>query len=334
MIANFFLDNRIGGPHIYSKYVQKDIPKYDFLDVSCGKSNWSNINLVNIKRISKYLYFFELVINIFLILINKKIKSRNYFFVYSIFNIGPIIAGIFLRKKIYWFIIEDINFINKITFKFINFFFKINTICINKNIAKKLKLKKNYQIYVPRINVKFWRQNKLVRIKKKKLTLTMVGNINRVKNYFNFLIMLKNIKSNVEINIVGEVLKNQINYYKKIKNIKLPKNIKISFLGKKNNFFIKKLLLKSDVFCLPSLSEGTSLSMLEAMSMSKICLVSKESNISNIIKNNYNGFVFELNKKSILLKINEILLLNLARQKKIQKNARSTILNINSKFKL
>ena len=60
----------------------------------------------------------------------------------------------------------------------------------------------------------------------------------------------------------------------------------------------------------------------------------KESNISNIIKNNYNGFVFELNEKSILLKINEILLLNLARQKKIQKNARSTILNINNKFKL
>ena len=49
MIANFFLDNRIGGPHIYSNKIQKN-KNYKFFNVSCGKSSWSDLNLSNIKK--------------------------------------------------------------------------------------------------------------------------------------------------------------------------------------------------------------------------------------------------------------------------------------------
>ena len=35
MIANFFLDNRIGGPHTYSNHIQKDLKNYNFLNISC-----------------------------------------------------------------------------------------------------------------------------------------------------------------------------------------------------------------------------------------------------------------------------------------------------------
>ena len=101
MIANFFLDNRIGGPHIYSNQIQKNLKNYRFLNVSCGKSNWSDLNLSNLKRNHKFFYVFELLINFFVIIKNKQLKESNIFFVYSILNFAPILAGIFLKKKIY-----------------------------------------------------------------------------------------------------------------------------------------------------------------------------------------------------------------------------------------
>ena len=83
----------------------------------------ANIHLSNLKRVNKYFYILEVLLNFFLIIKNKKINNTNTFFVFSIFNIAPVIAGIFLKKKIYWFIIEDINILN-IFFKIINYFYK------------------------------------------------------------------------------------------------------------------------------------------------------------------------------------------------------------------
>ncbi len=334
MISNFFLDNRIGGPHIYSKYIVRDLKNEKFLNITCGKSKWSNQSLINIKRYNKYLYFFEIIINIYEILINKNIKKTNLFFVFSIFNLAPILSGIFLRKKIYWFLIEDVTSTGKFFFKIINFFFHIEIICINKMIAKKLEIKK-YKVYYPKINARFWQRRKMVDLKSKnKLIFTLIGNINRTKNYYQFSKFLKNINLPIQVNIIGEILKNQYQYYKKIKKILYVDSIKVSFHGRKDKNFIKNILNKTDLFFLPSLSEGTSISMLEAMSMASICVVSKESNQSKIIKNGRNGFVFDLDTKSFKKVLNKITNLNFSEQKKIRKNARITILNNNLRFKL
>lgn len=187
MIVNFFLDNRIGGPHIYSDQIKKDLDNYKFLNVSCGKSSWSDLSLSNIKRKHTFFYIFELLINFFLIIKNSKLKKSNIFFVYSVLNFAPIFAGIFLRKKIYWFIIEDVKFYSIFFFKIINYFCKIKIVCINKNIAKKLRLKKNYKIYLPKINIKFWKRNKTIKLKNEFIIITLVGNINKIKNYYRFL---------------------------------------------------------------------------------------------------------------------------------------------------
>ena len=56
---------------------------------------------------------------------------------------------------------------------------------------------------------------------------------------------------------------------------------------------------------MPSLSEGLSVSLTEAMSSGCICLVSKSSNHSNVI-NSKNGFIFDLNKKSFLAELEKI----------------------------
>jgi len=48
-----------------------------------------------------------------------------------------------------------------------------------------------------------------------------------------------------------------------------------------------------DIFLLPSLSEGTSMTLLEAMSLKKPCIVTDAGGNSEIIKNDYNGIVTE-----------------------------------------
>ena len=72
--------------------------------------------------------------------------------------------------------------------------------------------------------------------------------------------------------------------------------------------------------------------MLEALSMGSICVVSKESNQSKIIKNGKNGFVFDLDIKSFKKILNKIINLNYSEQIKIRKHARLTILNNNKKI--
>ncbi len=122
MIANFFLDNRIGGPHIYSKTLLKDIND-DYFNVTCGKSKFSKIHLSNLKRKNKYLFLIEIFINVIEIIRNRNFKKTSTFFVFSIYNIAPILSGVILRKKLYWFLIEDINLLSKNVFRILNFFF-------------------------------------------------------------------------------------------------------------------------------------------------------------------------------------------------------------------
>ena len=54
---------------------------------------------------------------------------------------------------------------------------------------------------------------------------------------------------------------------------------------------LMRLLEQADVFLLPSVFEGLSISLLEAMSYGKICIVSNAHGNCEIIKNGVNGFV-------------------------------------------
>ena len=61
------------------------------------------------------------------------------------------------------------------------------------------------------------------------------------------------------------------------------------------------------------------------MSMSLICLVSKPSNHSKVIKNNVNGFEFDLNYYSFSELMRKIINIDQSKKKKIQYNARNSV---------
>lgn len=68
---------------------------------------------------------------------------------------------------------------------------------------------------------------------------------------------------------------------------------KISFIPFTTN--VNKYLSKADIFVLPSLSEGMSMSLLEAMSFGNACVVSDIDANKELISNAKNGLLFPLN---------------------------------------
>ena len=296
-MISFLIDSRYGGPQMINDHLKKNILKNQ-KTIYLDKKN-DEFDFINLKKINKIFYFLDILINLYkLILVKKRFEHSKIFFVYSILNIVPVIFGIILKKKVIWYILEKPDKLSYFIFKFINLFGHLEIICISDSLGKLLKLKK-YYIYFPTIDENYWKKVSKKKKYKDKLDIICVGNINKTKNHLQLILFLEKLNINYQLIIIGKKLNTQKNYFNKISslikkvNSKKKNNIKI-YQNKKKQF-IKKYLSIADLYILPSLSEGLSISLVEAMSMSLICLVSKPSNHSKVIKNNVNGFEFDLN---------------------------------------
>ncbi len=87
---------------------------------------------------------------------------------------------------------------------------------------------------------------------------------------------------------------------------------------------------KADLILLPSLIEGISISILEAMSLGKIVAATKVGGNPEIIKDGINGFLFKPKSSNLIIKtIDRILKLNQSSKKIISRNA---VLTAKNKF--
>lgn len=321
MIISFFIDNRVGGPHINFFRFEK-ILKKKITYVTVGKSNFSNIYLLNLRFLLKIFYPLEICINIIQIIFLFK-KKECIFISNGIYNLAPVIAGSILKKKTYWYLLEEPNYINKITFNIISYFFDFEILSISKNICKNYKIKR-YKYFPPFIETK---KIKLNKINKSTLKIISVGNINKIKNHFFSIRSLSRYKSNYKYEIVGSKLRTQIDLFNSIKRfIKLKKlQSKIKLLGYKNQKQIQKYLKKNDIFLLPSMTEGCPISLLEALASGKLCICTKVGDIPIIIKNGINGFLIKPNEKNLHKVLNQIKNLKQSSLKRIRINSIKTI---------
>lgn len=82
---------------------------------------------------------------------------------------------------------------------------------------------------------------------------------------------------------------------------------------------------KSEMFLLPSLSEGLPQSLLEAMARGKIVLASDNKGNKDVVINGKNGFLFPIGDKKLLAeRIRYIIFLSQKEKDKIKKSARTT----------
>ena len=83
MIANFLIDSRYGGPHLYLNSLKK-IFKIKSLDYYQDKTI-NDLNLSDLKRYNKFLFFLDVLINIILIYKNFSKQKNLKHFVYLLF---------------------------------------------------------------------------------------------------------------------------------------------------------------------------------------------------------------------------------------------------------
>ena len=89
---------------------------------------------------------------------------------------------------------------------------------------------------------------------------------------------------------------------------------------------MSKIYNSSDIFVLPSLSEGMPNALVEAMSSSLPCITTNLKNInSQIIDHGLNGYLFKINNKKKLEKYLIKLIKSKKLRKKIGDEARKTI---------
>jgi glycosyltransferase involved in cell wall biosynthesis len=85
-------------------------------------------------------------------------------------------------------------------------------------------------------------------------------------------------------------------------------------------------LVKSDLFFLPSFTEGISNSMIEAICVETPVLISRSANTSQVIENNVSGFEFvEFDSENVSVMINEIKKLDVGRIYEITSCAKKKI---------
>ncbi|MDC0471638.1 glycosyltransferase [Acidimicrobiia bacterium] len=147
-----------------------------------------------------------------------------------------------------------------------------------------------------------------------------VGRLVDQKNYEFLFNEFKNLKKNIEIDIVGEgPLKN------KLQKIATLNKLKVNFLGNINHDQLLKTYQNYKFYILPSTYEGNPKTLLEAMGSGCVVLASNIENNLEIITNKKNGYTFELKDGYLLDLFNNILSKNSNELYTVHKNAMSYI---------
>jgi N-acetyl-alpha-D-glucosaminyl L-malate synthase BshA len=147
--------------------------------------------------------------------------------------------------------------------------------------------------------------------KNNKRKIIFVGRLHQIKGVEYLIKSMAEIKEkffNCELIIVGDgPEKKKLEKLTNIHNL----NNHVRFVGRKSNMDAIKLISDSDIFVLPSLSEGFPLAILESMICGVPIIASNVTGINEIIKDGINGLLcepknnFDLSKKILILLKNE-----------------------------
>ena len=163
------------------------------------------------------------------------------------------------------------------------------------------------------------------------INLIFVGRIEKIKG-INLIIdafyKIENEIKNLILTIVGDGTERE-SLEEEVKKLNLEDKIK--FVGRQEN--VIEWLDKADIFIYPSIwKEGFGISVVEAMARGCIPIVSNRGALPEIIKNEYNGFVFEYNCTKNLL--TEVLKMVIELNKEDKERIKCNAINDSGVFKI
>ena len=179
------------------------------------------------------------------------------------------------------------------------------------------------------INEKYFLSNKNIMVKEK-INFCTIGRYSKLKNFKFLLLAFKdylNYNNQAHLTFIGgDIEGSQAEAEMKnfIKSLDLFDKVTLTGVVKTSKYYLDQ----NDIYIHPSLREGMPRSILEAMAMKKIVIASNIRGCREIIKNEKNGFLFNVNDKKELIKIMlKVSNMNKVEVEKIRNNARSTVEN-------
>ena len=285
-----------------------------------------------IKLLKNYIFIFKTLSAIKpIFILCSFLNLRNVFYTFCIkYKIITIVHGTDANCK---------NFFKKIFFRsFLNKTFKVFTVSkytkkiLLKNFTYPFIKKKVFVVHNGFSREKLRNINKIFYNKnyKNKILLLSIANLVPRKNISDLIKIFaeldRKFKNKLHLNIVGDGSEKK-NIKELIKKYNL--NGHITLHSRLNNNEIAALYKMSKFFFLFSKNykeqfEGFGIVFLEAMYKKNIVFASKHGGITDIVKNNFNGFLFDVNntnyKKKVISSFSLILKDNIT-QKRIIKNA-------------
>lgn len=147
----------------------------------------------------------------------------------------------------------------------------------------------NQDIYICPYGANFLAEKKVEKKVKyvERLEAVYVGNVTEMKGIYYLLEAIKKIdKNKIHLTIIGSYDNSDglLSQYMDV----------VTFTGRIMHDKVAEILKKSDFFVFPSLGEGLSLSVLEALACGLPCIVTKNSGANDAIEDGKNGFVIDI----------------------------------------
>lgn len=126
-----------------------------------------------------------------------------------------------------------------------------------------------------------------------KIKIISVGRLHEIKNYDNLIKSIKDLP-NSELTLIGEGRQEQ-----ELKKLAKELNLNVNFVGRKSQEEIVCYLQNADIFVLPSLHEGMSNSILEAMACGLPIIATNVGGSKELVQEN--GFIIEKESVSAII---------------------------------
>ena len=143
--------------------------------------------------------------------------------------------------------------------------------------------------------------------KKETFTLLFVGRLSEVKGFDVLLdafeILLKNNSSSIKCIVIADG-DQQSHYKKSVKSRMLTDNV--TFMGSQNQTRISEWMNQSHLVVIPSRKEGFGLVAIEALACGTPVICSDVGGLKEIVENGKNGFLFPVEQKDKLVKLDPV----------------------------
>ena len=305
---------------------------YDVLIVckKLGKNSYfkryhPQISLIEVDSKNLFLSFFEELCKFFCILKNNKPSVVLSFTHKS--NIINIISSVFFKSHSISVITGLGSIFLEKKYFFLNYFIKLlyslsdKVIFQNKFDKILFNIKNSYLISGSGIDLKKFKPKK--KFNNKKLNFFLISRIIKDKGIEEYFLASKFFKyknKNLKFNFVGDFSEDNPSRLtkKEFKKLINYSNVICHPYKKDVNFYLNK----TDCLVLPSYREGLSKITLEAMSKGIPVLGSKVPGIQDIIKHNFNGYLFKSrNTKSLINILQKFILTPFCDRKKFGKRS-------------